>query len=190
MDKSFNGLTIKPISRVIEETTRFVRDRRDGKERSLKVGSEKFNAAFMDGIDWNRIITIAGLSGSGKSTLLRQWIREVVELNKDQQFDVLSFQFEMLGIDELAKDVSAKTNLSIKQIYSAMGKLSDDGLAVIEDQLNSMKDFPLYIVDNIGTVSNIKDTILYYCSENKLAERQRSLVVSIDHSLKFWGLQQ
>ena len=70
--KSFSGLTIKPIGRVVEETTTFIKDRMEGREKSLKVESNKFNAAFMDGIDWNRIITIAGLSGSGKSTLTRQ----------------------------------------------------------------------------------------------------------------------
>lgn len=104
-------------------------------------------------------------------------------MNRDQQFDVLSFQFEMLGIDELTKDISSKTNQSIKKIYSAEGRLSDSDEDSIREELDRMKDFPLYIVDHIGTVSNIKDTILYYCSENNLAERNRSLVVSIDHSL-------
>jgi len=89
----------------------------------------------------------------------------------------------MLGIDELAKDISAKTNMSIKEIYSAGNKLPSSALLTIQDYLDSMKNFPLYVVDHVGTVSNIKDTILYYCSENRLAEKQRSLVITIDHSL-------
>lgn len=108
---------------------------------------------------------------------------EMIELNKDQEFDVLSFQFEMLGVDELARDVSAKTKKSIKEIYSAGSILDDPTLRVIEDKLNEMKKYNISIVDNPGTVSNIKDTILYYCSQNRLAERKRNLVVHLDHTL-------
>lgn len=70
--KSFNGLSIKPIGEVINEAKKFIQDRKEGKEPSLRLGSEKINSAFMDGLDWNRIVTVAGLSGSGKSTLVRQ----------------------------------------------------------------------------------------------------------------------
>lgn len=69
---SFNGLQVKSISHVIDETKQFINDRKTGKEKSLKVSSNKINEAFMDGLDWNRIITIGGMSGSGKSTLARQ----------------------------------------------------------------------------------------------------------------------
>lgn len=181
--KSFNGLTIKKLDQVVTETKEFINNRRFGIEKSLKLSSYKVNQAFMDGLDWNRIVTIAGLSGSGKSTIARQWIKEMIELNPDQQFDVLSFQFEMLGLDEVARDISSKTNKSIKELYSAEGKLSDAEFSKIEKELDKMRDYPLYIVDHVGTVDDIKDTIIYYCTTNKLAERKRNLVVSIDHSL-------
>ncbi len=69
---SFNGLAIKTISDVVEEARVYISDRKTGKEKSLRVSSKKVNSAFMDGFDWNRIITVAGLSGSGKSTLVGQ----------------------------------------------------------------------------------------------------------------------
>lgn len=123
------------------------------------------------------------MSGAGKSTLARQWIKEMLELNKSQQFDVLSFQFEMLGIDEVARDLSSKLNKSIKKIYSADGTLTEKEMSQIELQLEELKKYPLFIVDNIGTVDDIKDTIVYYATTNHLADRKRGLVVSIDHSL-------
>lgn len=71
-NKSYNSLQIKVIDEIASEAKVFITDRRIGKEKSLKVASEKVNSTFMNGIDWNRIITIAGISGSGKSTLCRQ----------------------------------------------------------------------------------------------------------------------
>jgi ABC-type proline/glycine betaine transport system ATPase subunit len=70
--KSAKTLEIKGINQVTADAKKYILDRRSGKEKSLRVGSEKVNSTFMDGFDWGRIITIAGLSGSGKSTLLRQ----------------------------------------------------------------------------------------------------------------------
>lgn len=67
-----NTLAIKSMSTVVEETKDYVRRRRDGLEKSLKTSSKAVNATFMDGFDWNRIITIGGMSGAGKSTLARQ----------------------------------------------------------------------------------------------------------------------
>lgn len=71
-NKSFNGLEIKPISQVVEETKDFIERRKSGQEQSLRVSSPKVNSLFMDGFDWNRIITLAGMPGSGKTTLARQ----------------------------------------------------------------------------------------------------------------------
>lgn len=65
-------LDIKPISEVVELTRKFIKNRRIGKEKSLKVNSKKINDVLMDGFDWGRIITLAGSSGAGKSTLMRQ----------------------------------------------------------------------------------------------------------------------
>lgn len=107
----------------------------------------------------------------------------MLELNKDQKFDVLSFQFEMLGIDEIARDLSSSTKTNIKKIYSAEGTMSEDEIKNIEKLLDDMKDLPLSIVDSIGTVDDIRDTIIHYVNTKQLAENSRGLVVTIDHSL-------
>lgn len=107
----------------------------------------------------------------------------MIELNPKQEFDVLSFQFEMLGLDEVARDISSKVNKPIKKLYSADGILSDKDFAEVERELDKMRHYPLYIVDHVGTVDNIKDTIIYYVTSNRLADRKRNLVVTIDHSL-------
>lgn len=70
--KSSGTLPIKTMEDIVAETVTYIERRRSGEETSLKVASKRINDTFMDGFDWGRIVTIAGLSGSGKSTLLRQ----------------------------------------------------------------------------------------------------------------------
>lgn len=107
----------------------------------------------------------------------------MIETNPLEKFDVLTFQFEMLGIDEVARDLSSKMNTSIKQIYSAEGTLTEQQLKLANTYLDEIKQYPIHIVDNIGSCSEIKDTILYFVSENQLIEQNRGLVVTLDHSL-------
>lgn len=183
MEKKSNNLEIKSMTVIAEQARQYIEDRKEGREKSLRVRSEKINRHIMNGFDWNRIITIAGLSGSGKSTLCRQLIKDMIELNKDQEFDVLSFQFEMLGIDEVARDLSAKTDLSVKNIYSAETPLSDKNKAIIDSILESLKSYPIYVVDNIGTVKNIIDTIFFFVTSRKLVQNKKGLVITIDHTL-------
>lgn len=111
----------------------------------------------------------------------------MIELNKEEKFDVLSFQFEMLGVDEAARDVASKVNKSVKEVYSAGSKLSNADLALIDTALEQMRNYPINVVDNIGTVDQIKDTILYYVSENDLIGKNRGLIITLDHSLLVRG---
>lgn len=182
-EKESSNLTIKSLSQVVEEAKEYIEKRRTGEERSLKVSSNKVNEAIMNGFDWGRIITVAGLSGSGKSTIARQWLKEMVELNPKEKFEILSFQFEMLGVDELARDLSSKANMSVKNIYSANAPLTQEQKNYIDILLKELSKYPISIVDNIGTVVDIMKTIMYFVNSHKLIENKKGLVVSIDHTL-------
>ena len=89
----------------------------------------------------------------------------------------------MLGVDEVARELSARLARSIKTIYSADGTLSDEDLALANIHLQEIKKSPVSIVDNIGTVKEIRDTILYYVSTRQLVEKNTGLIVTLDHSL-------
>lgn len=89
----------------------------------------------------------------------------------------------MLGVDELAKDVSSKAEITMKEVYSATTPLNDDKLKLAENILDSMKDYPISIVDHPGTVSNVKDTIISYCNTNRLKQNKKGLVITLDHTL-------
>lgn len=180
---SFRSLAIKKMPQVIDEALEFILRRKEGLEPSLKTKSTKINDTFLNGFDWNRIVTVAGLSGCGKSTLVRQLITEMIELNPNQTFEVLSFQFEMLSTDEVARDISSKVGKSIKEVYSATKPLSTSEFETIAKELEKLRNHKINIVDNPGTVKEIKDTIINFVETNKLAEKGAGLIISIDNSL-------
>ena len=48
----------------------------------------------------------------------------------------------------------------------------------VEKVLEEIKKFPLFIVDQTGTVEDIRKTILTH-----IANRQRNIIVTLDHTL-------
>lgn len=180
---SSSPLEFKHISEGVVSAKKYIADRKSGKEKSLRTSFNKLNKVFMDGLDWYRIFTIAGLSGSGKSTILENLKRDFIVLNPDENFDILSFEFEMRIEDQLARNVSSKVDMSVKELYSAGGELSDEDFESVSKELDKISDAPIYYVDNVGTVKEIIETILYFANANKLEESNKGLIVTIDHLL-------
>ena len=108
--------------------------------------------------------------------------RGIQELNKDQNFSVLHFQFEMLGRNLCSRELSSGTNLNIRYIQSA----GDDGMPPITaadlERLKSYADKQLgrkeYVIDTALTVQQIKDCVLAFYAEVK-----EPFVVTLDHTL-------
>lgn len=175
-------LKVLPISSGIEKSLDYIRKRREGLLKSLKTSFKKLNAAFLDGIDWNRIFTIAGRSGGGKSTILEQIKQDFLALN-DVDFVILSFEFEMLIEDQIARTLSSKTEKTVKELYSATKPLSDSDMVKIEEAAKKVAHPNLFYVDTTGTVEQIKRTILEFVTSQRLLEKNMGLVVTIDHLL-------
>lgn len=185
--KSLRSLPVEHYSKKIDEAKLFIRSRMDGKSPSLKTSFKKLNDALFEGLEWNRIITICGLSGSGKSLMLSQIKRDIVDLNKNQEFDILSFEMEMLGIDQVARDISSKVNLSTKELYSAGSKLNEQEYDTISKTADKMKYYPIYIVDEVGTVDDIVSTVLEFVEDKQLASNGKGFICTFDHSLLVKG---
>jgi len=127
------------------------------------------------------------MSGSGKSTLLEELKRDFIDLNRDQKFFILSFEFEMLIEDQLTKGLSAKLDKSIKELYSAESPIDENTFLKARELLGRMKDDPVYYVDNAGTVEQIVSTIRGFTKEH--LDKDTGLVVTIDHVLLTKGKQ-
>lgn len=181
-------LTVRHISEGVKVTKEYIEDRRVGRVTSLKTSKPKLNRALMNGLDWGRILTIAGLSGAGKSIIVEEIKRDFIKLNPTQEFDILSFEFEMLIEDQLARRVSAATGATIKDIYSAFTPLDEAAKGQIEEILDEVSSDPIYYVDEVGSVDEIASTIQHFAINHSLV-KNRGLVVTVDHVLLTKGKQ-
>lgn len=127
---------------------------------------------------------MAGLSGSGKSTILEQLKRNLVLLNPNENFEILSFEFEMLAQDQVSRSISGRVDKSTKELFSANDYvISDEEMKEIREVAQQMHKFPVYYIDTVGTVSEIKATIVNFYQQRQLAKYNKSLVVTLDHTL-------
>lgn len=127
-------------------------------------------------------MTIAGLSGGGKSTIVEQLKQDFLTLNP-QDFVILSFEFEMLIEDQISRAVSAKTQIPLKDMYSAFSPLTDFEMGRVIDGMEALSKDNVFYVDNSGTVPQIRATILDFVVEHRLREKNKGIIVTIDHVL-------
>jgi len=122
------------------------------------------------------IVAIVGDSGSGKSTILEELKRDFCALN-DPDFLILSFEFEMMIEDQLARNITSKVNRSTKELYT---KGSDiEGVTEALDDYNNM---PIYFVDNVGSVVDIRETIVDFVKTLCMPEK-KNIIITLDHLL-------
>jgi replicative DNA helicase len=169
-------LKYEHLSKGVQRTKEYIRQRNTGESRSLLTSKPTLNATLMDGIDWNRIMTIGGLSGSGKSTILEELKRDFCTLN-EVDFLILSFEFEMLIEDQLARSISPKVNKSVKELYTL-----DSNIDGVMDALDQYNDMPIYFVDNIGTVQDVRETIVDFVTKLCKPEK-KNVIITLDHLL-------
>lgn len=89
----------------------------------------------------------------------------------------------MLIEDQLARSLSAKTGIGVKSLYSAGEELSDHNFQLVKTALGAMSDDRSFYVDTVGTVDQVRDTILEFARDKNLLFTDTGLVVTIDHCL-------
>lgn len=179
-------LNIKTFRDAAREELAYMKGRMSGDISSLRTRWSKFNQASMNGIEWGNIITFAGMSGSGKTAILNELETSLFEENPNQDFVVLSFNFEMQARRLIGRKISAKLNKTVKQLYSAdlldtNLNLSKKDLKEARDYLNSIRNTPVYYVEMPGTPAQIEETVLEF-SQSEYA-RGKSVLISLDHSI-------
>lgn len=91
--------------------------------------------------------------------------------------------------DQLTRYASSQTKHTLKEIYSAESPLNDEDYNQVINLLEKRKEVPVYYVDNPGTPTQIKATILNFAAERNLKDSGKGLIVSIDHVLLTKGRQ-
>ncbi len=174
--KSFKSLGIRHIRDATDELVDYVDKRRKGLIKPLKTRWKKLNE-YMP-IDWHSLFVIAGISGSGKSSIANELETSLFDYNRDENFAVLSFNYEMTGLRQVGRKLSSKINKPVSEIYSNNENyLNDADYAHLREKAKSIANYRIYYAETPGTVNEIKDTI--YRTYDLL---KCPLVIFLDHT--------
>ena len=177
------ALNYRHISEATSEILKYIEQRRVGNVKSLKTRWEKFNNVCMGGIEPNSIYTIGGISGVGKSSFMNSLETDLITLNPDVDFAILSFNFEMLSSRQVGRKLSKTLKKTTQELYSGNSYqvLTDSDMDRIEREAERIKTYPIYYVDIPGSVEEIRDTIIQFSNLDFIKDKW--LIITLDHTL-------
>lgn len=176
---SFN---IRPISTVAQEAINYIEGRKNHEVVSLKTRWNKFNKQCMGGIEPNTIYTIAGISASGKSSFANLIQTDLVDLNKDEDMIILSFSLEMVGFRQIGRTLSNKLRKTTSTLYSSETSLDDETFRKVVQVSNTLKEYPIYFVDDPGTPMQVEQVIKYFYNTYVKGTKKHFIII-YDHTL-------
>ena len=157
----------------------YMKKRQSGEEKSIYTPWPKFNDATTDGLEWNTLTVIGGRPGSGKTLIKDQIIRESFDLNPDDNFRVLEFQFEMVGRTSAMREFSSVTGKTYKELCSAGSKLSTDVINTCHQYAKDRVKNPVDIISRPMTVNQMREQIDMYMDEHKGTKT----IITLDHTI-------
>ena len=184
MENASNKLEYVHIEQPTKEILQYIDSRRRGAVKSLKTRWHKFNRQCMGGIEPNTIYSVCGISGSGKSAFANSLETDLFELNPNEDFVVLSFNFEMLASKQVGRKISYRLKKTTAELYSGLDdqrtNLTDSDYEQVVIQAEKIKHYPIYYVDRPGNVEEIQNTIVDFY---KNVAHGRWMLIIIDHTL-------
>ncbi|HAV24927.1 MAG TPA: hypothetical protein DCX01_02000 [Bacteroidetes bacterium] len=180
MSEEHKALPWRHISQSSTAALRYIDGRRKGEIKSLTTPWNKFNNISMGGIEWQTITTIAGMSGSGKTAVLGQLETGLKDLNPNEDFAILSFNFEMLSSRLVARKLSNKMKITTQQLYSASENfsLNDNYYMNAVQESRKLNKYDIYYVDIPGSVKALEATVIKFSKEIG-----KPVIVMLDHTL-------
>ena len=170
------------------DSLKYLQGRMRGEIRSIKTPWPKFNDATTDGLEWHSMTVIGGRPGSGKTLIKDQIVREAFNLNPDDKFRVLEFQFEMLARTSAIREYSSVLGKSYKYLCSADGKLTQEDFNTCIAHARERVKYAIDIVEEPLTVGEFKEVIIDYMNTHAVKNEDGSIaftntIVTLDHSL-------
>lgn len=173
---------VRPMAVVAQEAINYISGRREHDIVSLKTRWGKFNRQCMGGIEPNVVMTIAGISGSGKSSFANLIQTDLIDLNPSEEVIILTFSLEMVGFRQVGRTLSNKLRKTTSALYSSEMDLDDSTFREVVNVANSLKEYPIYFVDNPGTPTQVEQIIRdFYDSHVKGTNKH--FVIIYDHTL-------
>lgn len=165
------------ISEGVEHFKQYIDRLRNGYIPGILTPYQNLNDAMIKGIPKNGIHVIAGHSGTGKTLIANNIARAAPVLNENTV--VLMFTLEMPVKDLIARNVSDIEKISVKELYL------NPELNIDSEELNKLKDLPIYYYEFGGEPEQIFNLIYFFC-KSKIAKGKDVLLI-IDHSLLVEG---
>jgi replicative DNA helicase len=191
LDALIKRYGIKSKPEVMLESLKYIKDRMDGRNKSVKTPWTGLNKAGIGGLEWGSMLTIGARPGAGKTMFVSQILREVKDHNPDQKFNILEFQFEMGTKQAGSRDLAGQLGMDYGVIVSAEKPLDAHTYARLEKLVDDcIKQYNLDVkklgaqgcqrvmVSASSTVEEIKDIILSFYE----AWGSNPMIVTIDHS--------
>lgn len=167
---------------IMQESILYLQRRAVGDVKSLRTQWPSFNSIGLNGIEWQSLYVIAARPGVGKTLIAASLTRELQSINREQDFAVLHFQFEMLGRNMAVRELSAAANLNIRYMQSAqddgMPPLQPEHLKKLAEYASRQHERQEYIVDKSMNVAQMRDVII-----NFQREVGKPVVITLDHTL-------
>lgn len=172
----------KRYTEIMQQGIDYIASRAKGEIKSLRTQWEGFNSIGLNGIEWQSLYVIAARPGVGKTLIAASLTRELQRLNKEQDFAVLHFQFEMLGRNLALRELSSATRKNIRFLQSA----GDDGMpALTAEDMKQLQAYVAtqhhrqdYVIDTALTVLEMRKAIIDFYKEVK-----KPFVITLDHTL-------
>ena len=181
MEQNLSNL-IRPMSVVAQEAINYISGRRDHSITSLKTRWAKFNKQCMGGIEPNTVYTIAGISGSGKSSFANEISTDIVDLNPGEEIVILIFSLEMVGFRQVGRTLSSKLRKTTSTLYSSETDLDDETFRKVIEVSQSLKEYPIYFVDNPTTPMEVEEIIKSFY-EKYVKGTNKHFIIMYDHAL-------
>ena len=181
MEQNLSNL-IRPMSTVTKEAVAYIAGRRNHSISSLRTRWNKFNKQCMGGIEPNTVYTIAGISGSGKSSMANTLQTDLIDCNTEEEVIVLTFSLEMVGFRQVGRTLSHKLRQTTSTLYSSETSLSDELYKRVIEVSNSLKEYPIYFVDNPITPMQVEQIIKSFY-EQYVKNTNKHFVIIYDHAL-------
>ena len=169
------------ISLATQQAKEYIKERKLGLMPSALTELRQLNEHLLDGIPWNRILSIAGGSSSGKSSILEQIKYNIID--SDSTVECLSFEFEMSGADQVLRYLARTTGVGIKTLKSARGYvITEEEEALVEEELEKLSNKNVHYLDISVTHEEIERKILEFVAVNELDVLKKKLLITLDYA--------
>ena len=117
-----------------------------------------------------------------KSSMANTLQTDLIDCNPEEEVIVLTFSLEMVGFRQVGRTLSHKLRQTTSTLYSSETSLSDELYKKVIEVSNSLKEYPIYFIDNPITPMQVEQIIKSFY-EQYVKNTNKHFVIIYDHAL-------